>query len=55
MESSKADDKKEEQKEDKNVPAAADANAQEVKDLLAKTEISLLLDNYDDIFSDFDP
>jgi uncharacterized protein YhaN len=27
----------------------------EIKDLLAKSEISLSLDTYDDIFSDFDP
>jgi hypothetical protein len=29
--------------------------AEEIKDILAKSEIALSLDSYDDIFSDFDP
>jgi hypothetical protein len=60
----------EEKKEDKKEPKAFEAtpaerperadklNAireNEIKDLLAKSEISLSLDTYDDIFSDFDP
>lgn len=36
-------------------PSLADQKTQNIKDLLAKSEISLLLDSYDDIFSDFDP
>jgi hypothetical protein len=61
-----AEEKKEERKtperkeviKESNSPADPRLNAireNEIKDLLAKSEISLSLDTYDDIFSDFDP
>jgi hypothetical protein len=53
------EEKKEERKEEKINFVSVDTKNPEgvdpLKDLLAKTEISLILDNYDDIFSDFDP
>ena len=36
-------------------PKVEEIRQKEIQDLLAKSEISLILDSYDDIFSDFDP
>ncbi len=41
--------------EEKNPKQGHAIPEKQKKDLLAKSEVSLILDNYDDIFSDFDP
>ncbi|MFH0714374.1 MAG: hypothetical protein V1847_02145 [Candidatus Diapherotrites archaeon] len=41
--------------EELKLPAKVEARLLEQKELLKKSEISLWLDHYDDIFSDFDP
>ncbi|MBI4210609.1 MAG: hypothetical protein HY544_03840 [Candidatus Diapherotrites archaeon] len=48
-------EKKETKKEQKPAEKKKEAGEEAKKELLAKSEISLLLDNYDDIFSSFDP
>ncbi len=46
---------KEEKKDLSRILAQKGATMEKVKELLQKSEISLWLDHYDDIFSDFDP